>query len=121
MVPLSESEHMADRAKRRIRAAARRGNVAQPTFPGWIRLESSGWHVQEADFLDESVAAELVRDDVSWFFAVTDWRRRRPGLLQRRMRRAWLAEEQLLAARGARLIEATTHVRTLRPMSDAPG
>lgn len=112
---------MSDRAKRRIRAAAQRWNVARPTFAGWIRLESSGWYVQEADFLTEPAAAELVGNDIAWHFAVADWRRRRPAVWRRTRRRAWLAEEELLIARGARLVEASTRLRTLRPMSDAPG
>jgi hypothetical protein len=112
---------MTDRAKRRIRAAARRCNVARPTFAGWVRLESSGWYVQESDFLTESTAADLVGNDIAWRFAVADWHRRRPAVWRRRARRAWLAEEELLAGRGTRLVEASTHLRTLRPMSDAPG
>ena len=112
---------MTDRAKRRVRAAARPGSGARPTFAGWVKLESSGWYVQESDFCDEPAAAELVGNDIAWTFAVTDWRSRRPHIWRRRQRRAWLAEEELLAARGARLVEASTHLRTLRPMSDAPG
>jgi hypothetical protein len=86
-----------------------------------VKLESSGWYVQESDVRDEPAAAELIGNDIVWAFAVADWRARRPHIWRGRQRRAWLAEEELLAARGALLVEATTHLRTLRPMSDAPG
>ncbi len=113
---------MINRAGRRqVRAAARRANAAHPTFDGWVRLESSGWYLQVSDFLDEPAAATLVGEDAAWHFAVTDWQHRRPAIWRRTRRRAWLAEEARLAAQAALLVEASTHLRTLRPMSDAPG
>lgn len=113
---------MTDRGSRRlVRLAARRRNVGRPTFTGWVRVESSGWYIQISDFIDEPAAAELVGEDAAWYFAVADWRRRRPAMWRRTARQAWLAEEQLLAARAAALVDATTHLRTLRPLSDAAG
>jgi hypothetical protein len=113
---------MTDRRTRRlVRLAARRRNAGRPTFTGWIRVESSGWYIQVSDFLDEPAAAELLREDAAWYFAVADWRRRRPAVWQRTARRAWLTEEQLLAARAAALVRETTHLRTLRPMTDTAG
>jgi hypothetical protein len=104
-----------------VRAAARRPYAGHPKFDGWLRLESSGWYVQVDDFLVESAASDLVGEDVAWHFAVADWHDRRPHVWQRRARRAWHDEEQVLAAQASRLVEASTHLRTLRPMSDANG
>ena len=113
---------MTDRRTRRlVRLAARRRNRGRPTFTGWVRLESSGWYIQVSDFVDEPAASDLLSEDTAWYFAVADWRRRRPSRWRRALRRAWLAEEDLLAARAAVLVHETTHLRTLRPMSDAAG
>jgi hypothetical protein len=113
---------MIDRTTRRlVRVAARRRNAGRPTFSGWVRVESSGWYIQVTDFLDEPVAADLLGEDAAWYFAVADWRRRRPSILRRNRRRAWLAELDLLAARAAALVHETTHLRTLRPIADAAG
>ena len=113
---------MTDRRTRRlVRLAARRRNTGRPTFTGWIRLESSGWYIQVSDFLDEQAAADLLGEDAAWYFAVADWRSRRPMVWRRSRRRTWLDEEQQLAARAAALVHETTHLRTLRPMTDAAG
>lgn len=113
---------MTDRESRRlVRLAARRRNAGRPTFTGWVRVESSGWYIQVSDFLEEPAAAELLGEDLAWYFAVADWSHRRPAIWQRTARRAWLAEENLLAARAARLVNETTHLRTLRPTTDASG
>jgi hypothetical protein len=111
-----------DRSTRRlVRLAARRRNVGRPTFTGWVRVESSGWYIQVTDFIDEPAAAELLGEDAAWYFAVADWRRRRPGIWRRTDRREWLEEERTLADRAASLIQETKHLRTLRPMTDAAG
>ena len=110
---------MTDRARRRIRAATRRATSAQPSFPGWVRLESSGWYLQVNDLVHEPSAAALMADDAAWHFTVSDWRRRRPAIWRRGLRRAWLAEEEFLAAQAARLVQASTRLRTLRPLRDA--
>jgi hypothetical protein len=110
-----------DRARRRVRSAARRPYASHPKFDGWLRLESSGWYVQVTDVINEDAASALVADDAAWHFAVADWRRRRPRFWRRTAWRAWRAEENLLTAQAALLVEASTHMRTLRPMSDAPG
>ena len=113
---------MTDHGSRRlVRLAARRRNAGRPTFTGWVRVESSGWYIQISDFMDEPAAAELVGEDAAWYFAVADWRRRRPAIWRRDERRAWLAEEQVLAARAVALVNETTHLRTLRPLTDAAG
>jgi hypothetical protein len=104
-----------------VRQAARRRNTGRPTFTGWVRVESSGWYIQVADFLDEPDAGELLGEDAAWYFAVADWWQRRPAMWLRDERRAWLAEEQLLAARALDLVKEATHLRTLRPLTDATG
>lgn len=109
------------RTRRLVRQAARRRNAGRPTFTGWVRVESSGWYIQVSDFLDESAAGDLLGEDAAWYFAVADWRRRRPAPWRRLARRAWLVEEQALAARAAELVEETKHLRTLRPLPDAIG
>lgn len=109
------------RSRRLVRLAARRRNSGRPTFTGWVRVESSGWYIQVSDFLEEPAVGELLGEDAAWYFAVADWRRRRPSVWMRARRRAWLAEENLLAARAAALVHETTHLRTLRPMTDAAG
>lgn len=58
-------------------------------------------------------------DDAAWFFAVSDWSRRRPAVWRRAERHAWLIEEELLAAEAACLVAAATRLRTLRPARDA--
>lgn len=111
---------MADRRTRRlVRLAARRRNAGRPTFTGWVRVESSGWYIQVSDFIEEPAAGALLGEDAAWYFAVADWRSRRPSIWQRPRRRVWLAEEQVLAGRAAALVQETTHLRTLRPISDA--
>jgi hypothetical protein len=113
---------MTDRRSRRlVRLAARRRNAGKPTFTGWVRVESSGWYIQVADVLAEPAVAELVGEDAAWYFAVADWRRRRPPVWRREARRMWLLEEGFLATRAAALVRETTHLRTLRPMTDAAG
>jgi hypothetical protein len=92
---------------------------SHPSFDGWVRMESSGWYVQVTDIVADSRAATLAADDAAWSFAVADWRHRRPSLWRRRPRRAWRDEEAMLAAQAALLVEASTHLRTLRPISDA--
>jgi hypothetical protein len=74
-----------------------------------------------SDVLAAPAAGALVGEDIAWHFSVADWLHRRPAPWRRRQRRAWLAEENLFAAQAARLVDATTYLRTLRPMSDAPG
>jgi hypothetical protein len=107
--------------RRQVRAAARRAPSTQPRFDGWLRLESSGWYVQVSDVVNEDAAASLVGDDTVWRFAVEEWRHRRPSVFRRAQRRAWRAEEDVLATQACLLVEATKHLRTLRPMSDAAG
>jgi hypothetical protein len=109
------------RARRLVRLAARRRNTGRPTFAGWVRVESSGWYIQVSDFLDEPEAAELLGEDAAWYFAVADWWRRRPVVWLREERRAWFAEERVLAARASMLVRETTRLRTLRPLTDAAG
>jgi hypothetical protein len=111
---------MTDRRSRRlVRRAARRRNAGRPTFSGWVRVESSGWYIQVTDFMDEPAAAALLSEDAAWYFAVADWRRRRPSIWRRARRRVWLAEERILATEAALLVQETSHLRTLRPISDA--
>ena len=114
--PVGEPERVTDRARRRI---GRRATASQPTFDGWVRLESSGWYLQVADLLNEHEAATLMAEDAAWHFAVDDWRRRRPPVWRRSKRRAWLAEEELLARKAGHLVQASTRLRTLRPVRDA--
>jgi hypothetical protein len=85
-----------------------------------VRLESSGWYLQVTDLIHEPTAAPLMADDAAWHFAVADWRRRRPPIWRRSARRAWLVEEEFLATHAAQLVEASTRLRTLRPLRDAP-
>ena len=113
---VGEPEQVTDRARRRI---GRRATASQQTFDGWVRLESSGWYLQVADLLNEDEAATLMAEDAAWHFAVADWRRRRPPVWRRSKRRAWLAEEELLARKAAHLVQASTRLRTLRPVRDA--
>jgi hypothetical protein len=108
-------------SRRQLRAAARRPFAPHPKFDGWLRLESSGWYVQLTDFVNADAASSLVADDAAWHFAIADWQARRPRFWRRAARRAWRAEEEVLAAQAALLVEASTHLRTLRPMSDAAG
>jgi hypothetical protein len=109
------------RTRRLVRQAARRRNAGRPTFTGWVRVESSGWYIQVSDFLDDSLAGDLLGEDAAWYFAVADWRRRKPAVWQRMARRAWLVEEEVLAMRAAALVEETKQLRTLGPLPDAIG
>jgi hypothetical protein len=109
------------RTRRLVRTAARRRNAGRPTFTGWVRVESSGWYIQISDFLDDSTAGDLLGEDAAWYFAVADWRRRKPPFWRRLQRTAWLVEEQALGARAAALVEETKQLRTLRPLPDAAG
>lgn len=84
-------------------------------------MESSGWYIQVSDFVDDPDAGELLAEDAAWYFAVADWWQRRPTRWLRAERRDWLAEERVLAARAAALVQETTHLRTLRPLTDAAG
>jgi hypothetical protein len=108
-------------AVRLVGVSARRRKCGRPTFNGWVRVESSGWYIQVSDFLDEPEAAELLGEDAAWYFAVADWWQRRPAPWLREQRRLWLSEERVLAARAAALVQETTHLRTLRPLTDAAG
>src|SRR3954465_13037436 len=113
---------MADRTTRRlVRLAARRRNAGQPTFSGWVRLESSGWYIQIVDFLEEPSAAELLGEDAAWHFAVADWREESPAVWRCPRRRPRRPEERLLDPRAAPLIQEATHLRTLRPPPSAAG
>jgi hypothetical protein len=91
-----------------------------PSFAGWVRLESSGWYLQVSDLMNEPSAAVLMADDAAWQFEVSDWWHRRPRIWRRAARRAWLTEEVFLAAQAARLVQASTRLRTLRPLRDVP-
>lgn len=93
--------------------------AAHPRFAGWVRLASSGWYLQADDLLNDPAAAALMAEDAAWYFAVVDWRRRRPAIWRPRKRRRWLAEEEPLAGHAEALVQASTRLRTLRPVRDA--
>lgn len=117
---MRDPERVTDRAKRRIRRAAREAAIAtHPRFAGWVRLASSGWYLQEDDLLNEPEAAALMAEDAAWYFAVLAWHERRPAIWRHRARRRWLYEEEPLARHAEALIQASTRLRTLRPVRDA--
>lgn len=118
--PVRDSERVSDRARRRIRLAARAAaKAAHPSFAGWVRLASSGWYLQVDDLLNDPAAATLMAEDAAWYFAVIDWRDRRPAVWRRPERRSWLAEEKSLAQDAAALVRASSRLRTLRPVREA--
>jgi hypothetical protein len=90
-----------------------RTSSAHPEFDNWLRLASSGWSLQLADVLAEPITAALVSEDAGWYFAVEDWRQRRPQRWRRKAMRQWRAEEVILADKQVRLVEAAIQVPTL--------
>jgi hypothetical protein len=89
-----------------------RTNSAHPEFDNWLRLASSGWCLKVGDVLAEPITAALVSEDACWYFAVEDWRQRRPRRWRRKDMRAWRAEEMILADEQVRLVEAAIQVPT---------
>jgi len=99
----------------RVRLHRAGGNYA--TMRNWVRLASSGWYLFLDDVVADAGTQALIAEDSCWQFAVDDWRARRPHRWRFGARREWRAEERCLATEQARLIDASSPLRTLRPLA----
>lgn len=105
-------------SRRSCRLRLHPGSRSYASMANWVRLSSSGWFLFLDDVLANAATQDIVGADSCWQFAVDDWRRRKPHRWSHTAYRLWRAEEAELAVEQARLVAASTPLRTLRPLAD---